>query len=331
VISDEIHVGKDDILFLLQGSNNVSSQYTKSEEAKFFLIYWQTTIFERDRRLREMGIAYKQVLIPEKITVYDHMLDNFCIDWQLSPGNRLYHEDQYYKRFPVRRLRLDRYLRRRARWRRILIDLIGPMRRQRNEQDLFYRTDSHLSFAGRILAYREICRAIDAKPVRDFWERPTVYHAGWAGDLGRAFNPPRYEGTSLHHLQRDSIRVYANPIVEHRERIGKEGTLHTGAHVIYRNEGALDKRRIVLFGDSYSNFMPIGLTIMLAETFRELHFIWSTQLDYGYIERVRPDLVLAEMSERFVFRPADDSWDLETYAQKRYGDELAAFSWHENL
>ncbi len=324
--SDEVHVGKDDFLFLLQGSNNVSSQYVRSPEAQFFLIHWRVVISERDRRLRGLGIPYRHVLMPEKITIYDNLLSNFDLDWQLSPGYRLYHKDEYYNWFPLRRLRIDQYLRRRARWRATLIDLIEPMRRRRGEQDLFYRTDSHLSFAGRILAYREICRAIGAEPVRDFWERPTQYHAGWAGDLGMAFAPPRYEGTTLHHVQRDAVRVYASPIVAHMEQCGLEGTLHTGAHVIYRNARATDPRCVVLFGDSYANFMPIGLTIMLAETFRELHFIWSTQLDYGYIERVRPDLVLTEMSERFVFRPADDTWDLESYAQRRYGAELNAAS-----
>lgn len=324
--SDEVHVGKNGFLFLLQGTNNVKSQYVNSSEAQFFQIHWRLVISERERRLRGLRIPYKHVLIPEKITIYDNILDDFKIDWRISPANRLYHKDEYYNWFPLRRLRIDRYLKRRLRWRSTLIDLIGPMRRRRDEQDLFYRTDSHLSFAGRILAYREICRAIGAEPVRDFWERPTTYHAGWAGDLGMAFTPPRWEGTTLHHIQRDAVRVYASPIVEHMERCGLEGRLHTGAHVIYRNDRAADPRRVVLFGDSYANFMPIGLTIMLAETFRELHFIWSTQLDYGYIERVRPDLVLTEMSERFVFRPADDGWDLESYVQQRYGAELAAGS-----
>lgn len=321
---DEVHIGKDDVLFLLQGNNNVSSQYVRSPEAKFFLIHWQTVIGARARRLRDMGITYRHVLIPEKITIYDNILGNLDINWRLSPANRLYHEDQYYARFPMRRLRFDRVLQRRARWRSTMIDLIEPMRRERDKQSLFYRTDSHLSFAGRILAYREICRALAAEPIRDFWERPTTYHPGWAGDLGIAFTPPRYEGTTLHHIQRDAVRIYASPIVEHRERRGLEGTLHTGAHIVYENKAAPDGRRMVLFGDSYAHCMPIGLTIMLAETFRELHFVWSTSLDWPYIERVRPDIVLTEVAERFMSRVPDDTFSIEGYAQDRFGAELAA-------
>ncbi|SDN72558.1 SGNH hydrolase-like domain-containing protein, acetyltransferase AlgX [Methylobacterium phyllostachyos] len=318
---DEVHVGEADVLFLLQGTNNVSSQYVRSLAAQFFLIHWRLVISERERRLRGAGIPYKHILMPEKITIYDNFLRGIDINWKLSPAYRLLHEDEYYKKFPLRRLDLVKYLKRRARWRATVIDLIAPMRLQREAQDLFYRTDSHLSFAGRLLAYREICRAVGTEPVRDFGERQTTYHPGWVGDLGQAFLPPRYEGTTLHHLQRDAIRVYASPIVERMEERGLEGALHTGAHVIYRNARAVDPRRVVLFGDSYANFMPIGLTIMLAETFGELHFIWSTQIDYDYIARVRPDLVLAEMSERFIFRPADDRWSLDAYVHQRYGAE----------
>ena len=322
--SVEVHIGKRDWLFLLQGTNNVSSQYVRSPEAQFLLIHWRLVVAQRERRLRALGIPYKHILMPEKITIYDHLLDGLRIDWRLSPAFRLLHEDAYYTLFPLRRLNLVNYIRRNLRWRTTLIDLIAPMRQQRDMQNLFYRTDSHLSFAGRLLAYREICRAIGAEPVRDFEERPATYHAGWAGDLGMAFDPPRYEGTMLHDLQRDAVRVYASPIVEHRERRGLSGTLHTGAHVIYRNARATDPRRVMLFGDSYANFAPIGLTIMLAETFREVHFIWSTQLDYDHIAQVRPDLVLTEMSERFVFRPSKDDWNFAQYVRQRYDAELAA-------
>ncbi len=213
---------------LLQGTNNVSSQYVRSPEAQFLLIHWRLIIAQRERRLRALGIPYKHVLMPEKITIYDHLLDGLHIDWRLSPAYRLLHEDEYYRLFPLRRLNIVKYVRRNLRWRSTLVDLIAPMRQQRDLQDLFHRTDSHLSFAGRLLAYREICRAVGAEPVRDFGERPALYHAGWVGDLGTAFDPPRYEGTMLHALQRDAVRVYASPIVEHRERRGQSGTLHTG-------------------------------------------------------------------------------------------------------
>jgi len=42
------------------------------------------------------------------------------------------------------------------------------------------------------------------------------------------------------------------------------------------------------------------LTGMLAETAREVEFIWSSNLDWAYIKRARPDVVIYELAERFM-------------------------------
>ena len=323
---NHIHVGRDEYLFLVQGSNNVSSQYVKSPEMQWLLWQWRHAIYTRDKRLRSMNIVYKHVTMPEKLTIYDNLLSGIEINWRLSPALRLLKEDPYFVRYPGRLINVARYLRRRNRWKNILIDLVMPLRKARDDQMLFLRTDSHLSFAGLLIAYREICHVLGVKPVRDFWERPTHYEPNFTGDLGRDFVPLRMEGVTLYLPQRDAVRIYASPIVAHRERAGAIHTLHTGSHVIYRNEKAADPRSMILFGDSYSNITPNMLTIVLAETFREVHYIWSTSVDWNYIEKIMPDIVLTEMSERFIFRAPDDTFNLEAYCVKRYGEELRMVS-----
>ncbi|SFH98159.1 hypothetical protein [Methylobacterium brachiatum] len=323
-VPEHIHIGKGGNLFLVQGANNVLSQYVDTPVVRWLLWQWRQAILTRHKRLQAMGICYKHVTIPEKLTIYDHVLDGIDLKWVLSPAVRLYHEDPYYRRFPLRAVNVRRYLQRRKLWRSILIDLVAPMRRRRDDLELYFQTDTHWTFDGRMIGYHEICRALGAQPVRDFRRRPTQYAANWSGDLGAVCIPPWTEGATFSVLQRDAERIYASPIVEHRERSGQIGTLHTGSHTVYRNDKSQDPRRLVLFGDSYAHFAPIMLTIMLAETFREVHFIWSTQVDFGYIERVKPDIVLTEMSERFIYRAPDDAWDLEAYARDRYGDELSA-------
>lgn len=45
---------------------------------------------------------------------------------------------------------------------------------------------------------------------------------------------------------------------------------------------------------------------MLAETYRDMHFVWSTNLDYDLIARIRPQIVITEIAERFMgTRPTD--------------------------
>ena len=58
----------------------------------------------------------------------------------------------------------------------------------------------------------------------------------------------------------------------------------------------------MLFADSYGHHTSAphtgSLTPLLADTFREVHVLWSTSIDWGYIARVKPDFVVAEIADR---------------------------------
>ncbi|MEE7442439.1 hypothetical protein [Methylobacterium oryzae] len=47
------------------------------------------------------------------------------------------------------------------------------------------------------------------------------------------------------------------------------------------------------------------LTILFAQTFREVHVVWPTSIDDGLIDRVKPDIVLTEMAERLLHQAVD--------------------------
>ena len=227
---------------------------------------------------------------------------------------------------PARRVNVLKYLRRRSRWRATLIDLVAPLRRARDRKQLYFRTDSHWCFGGLELAYFTICRALSARPVKDFGGREMREHAAFSGDLGAACTPHVAEPATFWYVQRDARKIYASPITRLREKTGKIMSLHTGAHVVYRNDRPNDPRTLILFGDSYSHVEPVMLTIMLAETFREVHFIWSTSIDWSYVDRVKPDILLTEMAERFLARIPNDEFNLGDYMHDRYGAELRAAS-----
>ena len=100
--------------------------------------------------------------------------------------------------------------------------------------------------------------------------------------------------------------------------------VHVGAHVVYRNPSpGADPRRLVLFGDSCAHFDPFLLTGLLAESFSEVHFIWSSSLDWPYIERVRPDILLFEIAERFLAKLPKDDFDVAVAGQRGTGGRLA--------
>ena len=313
--TDHIHVGRDGWLFVVAGSNNVIAQFNESGFMAHQTELWRELLLARAARARALGLAYRHVVVPEKLCISESFVDGIAVDLRLSPARRLVRG--LPRRQPLAWLREWRVTRA---LRETCIDLVAPMRAARNDAQLFYRTDSHWTFAGCHLAYREICRSLRATPCPDLAERGSG-ESTFAGDLGSRFDPPRTERARLHTLQRDASRVHASPIVEAREAAGRADTLHVGSHVIYRNAAASDPRRLVLFGDSYAHFAPTMLTIMLAETFAEVHFVWSTSIDWSYVERVRPDIVLTEIAERFMFRVPDDRFSLEAYAVERFGEE----------
>jgi hypothetical protein len=49
---------------------------------------------------------------------------------------------------------------------------------------------------------------------------------------------------------------------------------------------------------------------MLAETAREVEFIWSSNLDWAYIKRAQPDIVVYDLVERFMTIVANDRLSL---------------------
>ncbi|WP_232630734.1 alginate O-acetyltransferase AlgX-related protein [Methylobacterium sp. Leaf118] len=303
---EHVHVGREGWLFLTAGSNNVVGQFSRSGFMRRRVRGWKRLVVERVRRCETLGARYLHVVVPEKLSVYDH---------RLAPGLRV-----AVRLSPALRLRRSLFWHRTAR--RACLDLVTAFRAARDERDLYHRTDSHWSFEGCDLAHRLICAAVGAEP-GDLSVEPDQWMER-AGDLGDKFDPPVTESWPIRTLPMRAERVHASPIVQVREQAGRAETLHVGAHVIFRNRAeGVDPRRVVLFGDSYSHFAPILLTAHLTQSFAEVHFLWSSSLDWGYLERVRPDIVIGQMAERFMFRVPDDRFDLEAYAKERFGAELA--------
>ena len=288
-----IHRGRDGWLFLIGGTNGVLLQYRRSLAGWWHLRQWARLIEARAARAQALGIRYVHTVVPEKLSVYDDRTLDLDYDPRLSPARRL-----------ARRLaRMSGY-----------VDLVAPLRAARDDgEPLYRRTDSHWTYEGCLIGYRALLRACGAVAPPDIAERPRFPHDGlW--DLGDKL-PDRPRETVVNWaVHRDAARSYASPLVESYEAAGRAGDLHVGAHVVYRNPSPqADPRTLVLFGDSYAHFAPIMLTSFLAETFREMHFVWSSSIDWTYVERVRPDILMFEMAERFLARIPSDDFDVAAY------------------
>jgi hypothetical protein len=132
------------------------------------------------------------------------------------------------------------------------------------------------------------------------------YHA--VLDLGVRMEPPVGEWFKLYDFAKNSTRRYANSIARYLETITEAPVVFGASHVGFRNTApSTAKKRILIFGDSFSAQGMTSLTGMLAETAAEVEFVWSSDLDWRYIERTRPDVVIYEIAERIMpYLPQDN-------------------------
>ncbi|MTH65394.1 alginate O-acetyltransferase AlgX-related protein [Paracoccus shanxieyensis] len=286
-VQNGVLIGREGWLFLWGGSNDVQRYFT---DPGYFtdrqVSDWVGLLERRRQRLAAIGATYRHLTVPDKIAVLpDHL------------GLALPHPDHH----PVRQLaaRLDAGLN---------IDILDDLRAEAQRQPVFYRTDTHWTSAGCQIAYRRICESLGVTP-RSF---PDPGHKGrvMAMDLGNKLTPEVQEDARFLPVLRHARRVADNAMVRYNEsegfRLGKPRFV--GCHIRLQNDADhAVPQSVVIFGDSFSEFRPHLLTAMLAETFREVHFVWSTSLDHDFIARIRPDIVITEIAERFVNKlPGDD-------------------------
>jgi alginate O-acetyltransferase complex protein AlgJ len=286
-----VHKGRDGWLFLIGGSNSVSSLYDRNSAllSDSAVRKWADLIERRARRLEEMGIQYVHTHVPEKLTIYDDKLwDPPIVDWRLSPAVRL------------------REMLRGSPYAHVYLDLVEPFRSAADKDSLYFKTDSHWSGEGCYFAYRLLCERIGIAPEPDLLSRA---HQSIDGklDMGSKFDPPIYEPVKFYDFRMKSTRVYHNAIARYLETPEFGAAIHVGTHVRYLNRtpGAA-KKKILIFGDSFSSQRGDALTAMLAETARDVEFVWSSNLDWAFIKRVRPDVVIYELVERFMTILAND-------------------------
>ncbi|GJE11186.1 alginate O-acetyltransferase AlgX-related protein [Methylobacterium longum] len=300
---ENVHVGRDGWLFLTGGTNRVMDRYRGGLRHWLLLRAWTRLIDARAARAEALGIRCLHVIVPEKLSVYDDRTE----------GLRYAPAKASTRRLARRLARNPAYL-----------DLLAPLRAARSGPvPLYLRTDTHWTVRGCLLAYREIMRALGAIPPADIGARPLVV-ADEVMDIGEKLRDRPRERIERFMLQRDAERVEVGPLLAAYEGAGRDREVHVGAHVVYRNGSArADPRRLVLFGDSCAHFDPFLLTGMLAESFSEVHFVWSASLDWSYIERVRPDILLFELAERFLARLPKDDFDVTVAGQRGTGGRLA--------
>ena len=297
---DPVHVGEDGWLFLVSGSNAVIDLYKNdSSFTPVMAQQWVALLRKRARHFEELGIQYLHLPAPEKLTILHQYYRGDIENVNGSPLLQL--AKNHAAQVPC------------------LVNVAPFLSRQIDKFPVYWKTDTHWSFWGCYAAYQILCGRMGVDVYSDLLNYP--YQEGEVMfDLGAKVEGGIPETARFYELTQNAKRSYANPIVRFKEeqKLVDDAHLHVGSHVVFKNEheDAVDKK-LVLFGDSFSEYRPHLLTGMLAETFREVHFIWNSNIDYEYINMIQPDIVVSELAERFMTRLPTDKLDIQSFAGER--------------
>ena len=287
----------DDTLFLAGGSNDVLRLYSEDGFAELVDVSaWKIRLAAREAFFHDRKIPWCQLLVPEKLSVGGDAL--------LPHGSRP----------PAARFRAAMRSPR-------LVDPTAAMRARGSA--CYARTDSHWLPEGAAVGFGAAMAALRMPAIPfDLPLCETYFH----GDLWSAEHADLPQEKFARLAVPDSItRIYANPIVALKAQRGleNEAGLHIGSHVVWRNDRAPLAQRLLLFGSSFSEYRLACslLSLQAALTFAEVHFVWSSDLDLGLIDRITPDLALLELPERFLTHCPRDDFDLiaqEALSLSRY-------------
>lgn len=286
-----VHVGRDGWLFYVGFRNEVAKLYRRSLRVWLYLRRWRSLIEARNARFAAMGIRHVTTVTPEKLSIVPEMCAGRLVDARLSPGRRL------------------AALMARSTCPEAFVDLVGLFQAEPDRSALFPRTDSHWTYQGCFLAYSRICEALGVSPQPDLLDRPfrevdrgdLAIHGGIEadGDTVRIYAAlQRSERIGLGEM----VRAFFDGRIAHVPGVGSTAEFHNPS------PDAVPKR-LLLFGTSASNFDPIFLTGMFAETFRSVHFCWTPLVDWKVVERVKPDFVVCEVIERALGWIEPDDFD----------------------
>ncbi|WP_444914608.1 alginate O-acetyltransferase AlgX-related protein [Microbulbifer sp. TRSA007] len=272
-------------LFLTGGSNNVLDIFSGEYDDSTWVNSWANILEKRADMFTAMGVDYCHIAAPEKISIYHRYLSDEMrnlVQLQNSPA-----------------FRVEAAIREKDR--QFYIDPAIYLRRQSENYLIYHKTDTHWNFLGAYSAYQLLMNRLGYK-IDPSIPLNTNPKGNCIMDLGGKFSPPIKEKVFFYTPRKCVKRVFRNELVKYKEENLKENEpgLHVGSIVGFKNDNAIHGKRVLIFGDSFSEYRPQLLTGLLAETFTEVKFVWGLNIDNRVVDEYQPDIVITESAERFM-------------------------------
>lgn len=272
--NNKVVVGKENWLFLQNDTNRIVEQ--NAGICKFSsngIKKWVRTLEARTAMLKDRGIKYYFFVAPNKESIYpEYLPDGYILSEQrpieqIMEGLSTSTVNLWY---PLEVLKL-----------------------YKSEFSLYTQVNTHWNARGGYIAYKYLANIIKKEyPLKVVeWEDIVFEEMEISEDLGNKLNPPQ---TSLYTTARvknaKSQMIYDN------------GKINSGRVQISVNKDATLPTAII-FHDS---FMTDGMLPFMMESFSRIQFVHTPIVDYDLIDRIKPDVVISQMVERFMISiPAD--------------------------
>jgi hypothetical protein len=244
---------------------------------------WRQLLEARYEWLKERGIAYVFAVAPNKESIYPEYLP----PWLRARGART-KTDQFFS-----------YMR--AHSKVPVVDLRAALRDAKNGEPLFQSADTHWNELGAFIAYQAVLQALaqqvpELHPMtRDEFAWQWMPETKGSGDLARIL------GQQDQIKERNLVDAKANPSLSilqslelSPERLKREWKPRTEPWVTINPQAS---GKVVVFHDSFAG----GWLKFLGQNFHEVIYLWEYHLDKEFLEREKPDIVIDEILERFLY------------------------------
>ena len=281
-------VGREGWLFLSGGTNANLEQFRgEVPMEQGWLDGWRRLLERRSAAVDALGAQMTFLIVPDKLAVYQGFYPGDLTGHGPRPVQRLLEEAGLPITYPLEELRA-----------------------RAQHEDVFLRTDSHLSLVGNHVLHHALCAALGV-PSRVTLEAAPRAEYLTSGDLGSRFDPQILEVARI-------VRGLLGACVteDNRDEIAAVGG-HIGTRRVYVNDGAPDARTAVIFGDSYGFGAEYyqGVAWFMAQQYGEVHFVWvPLGWDPGYVRDVGAQIVVFQAAERFVARLPQDAVQVHALA-----------------
>ncbi|CAI3640497.1 alginate O-acetyltransferase complex protein AlgJ [Clostridium neonatale] len=296
--SNSVHIGKDGWLFYTNDNNIeiASGEYLLDEKILLEIKNEQEAI---QKALAKKGIEYVLVLTPSKASIYPE---------EIKGAN-----------FKVRETPIDvveKYLKENT-----TIKVINTkdelLKAKDNGIQVYNKTDTHWNEEGAYIGYKNVINELNNwgiinTKVADINQVPYTYKGEFSAMMGdiSLIDSENIMATEI--INPKATEVENNDLLNLLERVQINDNFGYGGNRFYNN-GSIKNKNILMYGDSF--FGKWKIPELFAENASNFNYVLSDSIKGEVIDKVKPDVVIFERTERYITTLAKKADPLMVYGK----------------